>query len=190
MFDHFNLLAPFYERFISPPDGKAMRRYLQPDASLLLLDVGGGTGRVAHVLREDFAAIIIADVARGMLRQARRRGLDCVQTQSEQLPFASTFDRVLMVDAFHHVYNQEKTAHEMFRLLKPDGLLVIQEPDIQQWPIKVVAVLEKLALMRSHFLAAEAIAALFADLPAQVEVHRDGHQAWVLVRRLSASEEE
>ncbi len=184
MFDHFDLLAPVYERFIAPPDGETMRRYLQPAPSMRLLDVGGGTGRVAQVLREDFAAIVIADLSPGMLAQARARGLDCVLGQSERLPFAAAFDRVLMVDAFHHVLEQAETAREMFRALKPGGLLVIQEPDIRRWSIKLVALLEKLALMRSHFLSAEAISALFADLPARVEIHREGHQAWVLVHRL------
>ncbi len=184
MFDHFDVLAPVYERLISPPDRETMRRYLQPAPEMNLLDVGGGTGRVAQVLRDDFASIVIADLSAGMLKQARARGLDCVWAQSERLPFSAAFDRVLMVDAFHHVIEQAETARDMFRALKPGGLLVIQEPDIHRWVVKLIAVLEKMALMRSHFMAAEAIGALFAGLPAEVRWYREGHQAWVLVRRL------
>lgn len=184
MCDHFNFLAPFYERFIPPADGEKMRRYLCPAPGLTLLDAGGGTGRVAQTLRDDFDHIVIADFSAGMLRQARAKELDCVQAASESLPFGAVFDRVLMVDAFHHVADQRKTAQELFRALKPGGLLVLQEPDIHRFVVKIIAVAEKLALMRSHFLSVEQIADFYADLPAEVTIARDGFEAWLVVRRL------
>lgn len=185
MFDHFTFLAPWYERLIPPADGEKMRHHLQPSPGLTLLDAGGGTGRVAQSLREDFARIVVADISSGMLRQAHRKGFDCVRTMTESLPFDAVFDRVLMVDAFHHVAAQRQTARELFRVLKPGGLLVIQEPDIRRLVVKMIAITEKLALMRSHFLSAEQIAAFYADLPAEVTIQRDDFEAWVSVRRLS-----
>lgn len=41
-----------------------------------------------------------------------------------------------MVDALHHVINHAASAHEMFRVLKP-GLLIIEEPDIRTFGVKV-----------------------------------------------------
>jgi len=42
-----------------------------------------------------------------------------------------SFDRVLMVDALHHVVNQAETICELYRVLKPGGRLVIEEPDLR-----------------------------------------------------------
>ena len=50
-FDHFGLLAPLYERFIRIPDAGVLRRLLDVGPEHALLDVGGGTGRVARHFR-------------------------------------------------------------------------------------------------------------------------------------------
>ena len=90
-----------------------------------------------------------------------------------------------MVDALHHVCNQVQTAQELWRVLAPGGYLVIEEPDLRTFAVKLVAVAEKVALMRSHFLAPEAIAALFDPFTAQVRIETEekGFNAWVIVHK-------
>ena len=51
MFDHFGLLAPFYERVIPPPDLRRWQELLRLPVAGNLLDAGGGTGRVSAQLR-------------------------------------------------------------------------------------------------------------------------------------------
>jgi len=63
-------------------------------------------------------------------------------------------------------------------------VLLIEEPDIQTFYIKIVALLEKLALMRSHFLSPPHIAALFPHRQAEVSIETRGYNAWVIVKRL------
>ncbi len=46
--------------------------------------------------------------------------------------------------------------------MKPGGRLLIEEPDIERLGAKFVAPGEKLALMRSHFYAAEQIRGMIA----------------------------
>ncbi len=184
-FDHFDFLSPLYDRVIPPADGEKMRVHLSPQGDMILLDAGGGTGRVAQTLAQDFARIILADISLGMLAQARAKGFVCAAAHTENLPFADgSFDRVLMVDALHHVCDQRQTVRDLFRVLKPGGRLVIQEPNIRHFAVKLIALGEKLALMRSHFLNAHRIAALFDGLPARVDVLEDGAEAWVTVTRL------
>jgi hypothetical protein len=95
-----------------------------------------------------------------MLRQARAKGLPCVQADACRLPFADQrFDRVLAVDAFHHfawptaAEAQPLAAEQMLRVLAPRGRVVIGEPDIRVTGVKVIALVEKLLLMRSRILA-------------------------------------
>jgi demethylmenaquinone methyltransferase/2-methoxy-6-polyprenyl-1,4-benzoquinol methylase len=100
------------------------------------------------------------------------------------LPFAGgEFDRIVIVDALHHVHSQKATADELWRVLAPGGRLVIEEPDVRRIAVKFVAIAEKIALMRSHFLAPGAIANLFSQQEASVEVVEDGFNAYVVVTK-------
>ncbi len=95
-----------------------------------LLDVGGGTGRVAQSLGCATCALTVADVSRKMLKLAKAKpGLVSVCCAAEALPFPSkSFERIIMVDALHHVASQPATAGELWRILKPGGRLLIEEP--------------------------------------------------------------
>jgi demethylmenaquinone methyltransferase/2-methoxy-6-polyprenyl-1,4-benzoquinol methylase len=86
-----------------------------------------------------------------------------------------------MVDALHHVIHHADSAREMFRVLKPGGVLVIEEPDIRTFGVKLIALGEKLLLMRSHFLTPDQILGLFPDGEKTVKA-KDGN-AWVIVKK-------
>ena len=181
--DHFGLLAPYYERFIKPKPPEKLWEIAKMPTDGALLDIGGGTGRIAQFMRTKASQVVVADLSLDMLHQARDKGgLDTTCAISEQLPFrAETFDRVLMVDALHHVYDQKRTIDELWRVLKPGGRLVIEEPDLNTFAVKLVAIAEKIALMRSHFLAPNAIIALFDEHTQGARYIKDGHTAWVIV---------
>ena len=175
MLDHFAILAPFYEQLIKPKRPDQLLHLTKLPTTGLLLDVGGGTGRVTQV--------VLADLSVEMLQQASsKNGLISVGSASESLPFASGyFDRIIMVDALHHVYDQAQTASELWRVLKPGGRLVIEEPDLVKGAVKLVALAEKLALMRSHFLTPQEIAAMFASYDAGTQIERHGVISWVII---------
>ena len=154
LFDHFNLIAPYYDRWFQSTEPDKLRSILDIPVAGKVLDAGGGTGRVSQLLRVQDASFVIADELFGMLKQAlHKAGLAPVCTQAERLPFADGyFDRIVMVDALHHVLDSRQTAAELWRVLKAGGRLVIEEPDIRTLAVKLVALAEKLLLMRSHFL--------------------------------------
>jgi demethylmenaquinone methyltransferase/2-methoxy-6-polyprenyl-1,4-benzoquinol methylase len=185
MIDHFDLLAPIYERLIPPSDAEQLRTLLELSPEHTLLDAAGGTGRVSGALVGAAARIVVCDASPCMLRQARRKGLETVQTELERLPFAdATFDRILLVDAFHHVKDQRVAIRELLRVLKPSGRLVIEEPDVRRLPVRCVALLEKLFLMRSHFKSPNAMMTMISELGGcPTLVHEDHFRAWIVVHR-------
>lgn len=139
MLDHFGLLAPFYDRIFPPPDPTQLRQLPDLPAPGLMLDVGGGTGRIAALLQPLVGRLIISDPSAKMMRQAQNKGhltsgrLLPVQGHAERLPFPdAAFARVLVVDALHHFHNQRQAVHELARVLQPGGRLVIEEPDINR----------------------------------------------------------
>jgi demethylmenaquinone methyltransferase/2-methoxy-6-polyprenyl-1,4-benzoquinol methylase len=75
-----------------------------------------------------------------------------------------------MMDALHHVRDQHLTASELWRVLTPGGRIVIVEPDIRKPMVKIIALGEKLLLMRSHFLSSGGIASLFRNPDARIGV--------------------
>jgi len=60
-------------------------------------------------------------------------------------------------------------------------VLVIEEPDIRTFGVKLIAIAEKLLLMRSHFLAPDAILELFKS--GEKQVRSEGGTAWVIVKK-------
>lgn len=188
LLDHFGILAPFYERFIPLRQVQELIARAGLPVPGLLLDAGGGTGRVAKGLEGLAGEIVVADLSFGMLRQTQGWPLlTAVNSHAECLPFSNeSFERVIMVDALHHVCSHAETAAELWRVLKPGGRIVIEEPDIRRLAVKAVAVAEKIALMRSHFISPARIAALFPDPKAQVTIDSEGFNAWVIIEKLAA----
>jgi len=182
LFDHFDILAPLYDRLIRLPEGDILAKMAGLPVSGLLLDAGGGTGRVAQRLVDRSGQVVIADSSVKMLRQALSKdGLDVVGSEIESLPFGDgCFERVVIVDTFHHLSDQGRSLTELWRVLMPGGRLVIEEPDIRRFPVKLVALAEKLALFRSHFVPAEQIASHLDSFGARTVVRRDGHTVWVI----------
>ncbi len=189
IFDHFSILAPFYDRLISVPDTKILEIILGIPDSGILMDAGGGTGRIAQTMTNRYNQVVVVDASIGMLKQAANKdSLSTVCAFSEILPFSDgMFERIIMIDALHHVINQRNTAKELWRVLKPEGRLVIEEPDVTRFPVKIIALAEKLALMRSKFLDPEAIVSLFPRTEARLNIIRDNLSAWVVIDKLSKS---
>jgi ubiquinone/menaquinone biosynthesis C-methylase UbiE len=180
-FDHFAAIAPLYARVLYSKTA-VMRELADLPVSGRLLDVGGGTGRVSSAIHDLVDQVIVADVSFGMLDKADRSLLKPVCSGSESLPFAdNSFERVIMVDALHHVIHHADTAREMFRVLKPGGVLVIEEPDIRTFGVKLIALAEKLLLMRSHFLDVDQIVRLFPD--SEKTIRAEDGNAWVIVKK-------
>ena len=120
LIDHFDLLAPIYDRAIGPPDREQLQRLLGLPIDGPLLDVGGGTGRVAQILRDLGQEVIILDASLPMLKQAQAKGFRTINAYGERLPFADgTFERILIVDAIHHVANVPQVLAEFCRVLRP-----------------------------------------------------------------------
>lgn len=183
--DHFSFLAPFYDRVFAGMDPSRLRELLALPARRLL-DVGGGTGRVAALLASDVEQIVLADPSRGMLRGAKAKdGLLATRAEAERLPYRNgAFERILIVDAFHHFNDQRKAAPELLRVLAPGGRLVIEEMNYERLPVKLVALGEKLALMGSRFYRAGDLGCLFEGAGRRVTVYADDPiNVWVVVEK-------
>ena len=183
--DLFHWLAPLYDRIFQFSDPTRLLTLLEPAPEHRLLDVGGGTGRVTHTLVDHVCQACVIDASVGMLLQARTKGLCAYQGAAERLPFPDgAFDRILVVDAFHHFRDWSQATHELIRVLQPDGRLVIKEPDIRNRTVKLIALAERLLLMRSRFYAPADLARLFQATGATVTLYDEGQGLyWAVIER-------
>jgi len=62
-------------------------------------------------------------------------------------------------------------------------LIVIQEPDIRKFSIKLIALAEKIALMRSHFLSSAEIAGLFRSRHCVISLVDEDQSTWVIIMK-------
>jgi ubiquinone/menaquinone biosynthesis C-methylase UbiE len=178
---HFRFAAPLYDRLFASPDPDQLRRLLDLPVAGRILDVGGGTGRVAQALRGLADEVVVLDESTAMLQQARLKGLTASRGQAERLPFPDgAFGRILVVDAFHHLQDQQRAAVELLRVLAPRGRIVIEEPNIEHASVRLLALAEKLALMRSHFCSPAALQQIFDAAGGQVRLVRQGMNFWAI----------
>ena len=183
-FDHFNLITGIYDKAGDFNLSEPLQGLLSLSPDNLLLDAGGGTGRVSAVLRGRVRNVVVADTSLGMLRHASTKFLITACAAVESLPFLShTFDRILMMDALHHVLDQGQTARELWRVLAPGGRIVIAEPDIHKMAVKALAIGEKVLLMRSHFLSGGSIRALFSGSTSRTSIFKEGFNVYVVVEK-------
>ena len=161
MRDDFKLVAKIYDRIIKPKDEISWQKLIcdfNPDSTLL--DVGGGTGRIADAMEKCFNRIIIYDASLPMLKEIknRNRKIDRVCGKVENLALQKNyFDAIIMVDTLHHVEDHQKAILSILSALKPGGIFVLEEPDIRKFPVKLIALMEKLLFMRSQFLKPQEI---------------------------------
>lgn len=86
------------------------------------LDVGVGTGIFASRLKVQVGI----DASKRMLKISAKRGVQVVEALAEFSPFIDeTFDYVLMTVTLCFLDNPETALKEIYRILRPNGVLVV-----------------------------------------------------------------
>lgn len=155
----------------------------------LVLDIGGGTGRVAR--RLSAPRVVVVDRERAMLRRARAKRLDVVLADARALPFRSgSAPGIVMVDACHHVPDHPLLFAECARALAPDGRLVVEEFDPESFGGRWVERVERWLAFGSVFHRPPELLALAtsAGLEARIERWTDRDYALVASRPRGKSE--
>ena len=129
---------PFYQTYKA-----RVRALLRPQPRRRYLELGGGTGDDARMLAQTSAAqVVMLDLSKTMARAACQRGLlNALVGNGAQLPFASqSFDGCWADRTFQHLPHPEATLHELVRVLRPGGRIVVVDPD---YDTQVVAVADQ-----------------------------------------------
>jgi ubiquinone/menaquinone biosynthesis C-methylase UbiE len=99
-----------------------------------VLDIGCGTGALMMLIHDGKkdAKLFGVDISEEMIKVAQaklRNAADLTVSESEKLPFESgSFDLVLCTFSFHHHPNPTVVFREMYRVLSPEGRIIMADP--------------------------------------------------------------
>ncbi len=110
-------------------DRMAIRKLL-PKRMEKFADIGGGYGRLANEYLKRAHKIYLFDYSKTELEQAKEIYGDKIETRAGDiynLPFKDgELDGLMMVRVTHHLKDMPKAVAELYRVLKPGGVAVIE----------------------------------------------------------------
>ena len=101
-----------------------------------LLDIGCGDGSFSAVLANFSDRVYGVDIAKKAVDLARKKGIKAHVTDvdTEKLPFKKDFFEIIFCgEIIEHLFDPDHLLDEMYRVLKPKGILIITTPNLSSW---------------------------------------------------------
>lgn len=100
----------------------------------IVLDIASGEGYGSYLLSEKAKKVVSVDLDISTIQLAKQKykkdNLEFHTGDINQLSFDNdTFDVVICLETIEHVPHPDKALHELTRVLKPDGILIISTPN-------------------------------------------------------------
>lgn len=154
----FRWTAPLFKiwgRRWSEEDFRLLAGWLRPCVRPggIIVDLGGGTGALgAGIARELEARAVIVDPTPQMLQRVDPLPWVSVRlARAESLPFPDGYcDALLCSDAFHHFRDQEAAGHEISRVVRTGGRVLVLDLD-PKGVARLWVGLERLLREPAHF---------------------------------------
>ncbi|WKZ30588.1 MAG: class I SAM-dependent methyltransferase [Candidatus Dojkabacteria bacterium] len=112
---------------------RLLQKYAPNQENKVIMDVGGAYGRLSPLYRDTFKHFVISDYSTIELRHAAKdlekykEKMNLVAMNVYKVPFQNdTFDTLMSVRLIHHIASPEIMMEEMYRILKPGGIFILE----------------------------------------------------------------
>lgn len=182
----FKLLAPIYSKINlnAKKTFRKINKFGQFQKSDTVLDLGGGSGRIAKFFVGQVKQITVLDASPEMIEECQKQNdaITCILGTTEKLPFQNnSFDKIIVIDAFHHFIKQPQTAQKISQILKPGGKIIIEEFNPQKFLGWLAAKIEKAIIPGSNFLSPQVLSNIFRNLELKTELVNENGTVYYLV---------
>ena len=115
------------------------KRIVEIKNSGRILDIGCGKGIFLNYMRKFGWDVFGIEISPIVIKYAKENfNLDILMGSLEEHKFSSHFfDVITLYDVLEHLPHPFHTLKEIYRILKPDGLLVFSVPNIYSWQAKI-----------------------------------------------------
>ena len=146
---YFDRLGDDFDRWMSDYDVSRRIVLIQGMASTLVgglqgkrvLEIGAGTGRISRALKERGACLTVNDVSSRLVEKVSVE-VGCAGLPGDccAMPCAdSAFDVVVSSECIEHTADPYEAIAEMYRVLRPGGMLILTTPNKLWYPVLLVA---------------------------------------------------
>lgn len=150
-----------------------------PSSNATMLEVGCGDGELAFQLKSLGYRIIAVDSSAEAIEHARQLGVDARIARWPQFE-GEPFDLILFTRSLHHIHPLEEAVERAHRLLKPPGLVIVEDfayeealPATVEWFYGVLTLLEA---CKKLSLESDSFAKTLLTGKGRFEVWRDRHR--------------
>jgi len=169
-----------------------MRALVPANPPRRILDVGCGTGLNALHLSKLGHTVIGIDLSPVAIGKFCDKGLEghVVDIETDPLPFADgSFDMIYASEVIEHSVDTREFLIQLYRVLKPDGLLLLSTPNSAFWPYRLLACLGQTATECQHpghvrFFSKRSLGRAVEDAGFQIDKFGARHMYLVLGRRV------
>lgn len=131
----------------------------------LVLDIGGGTGKLADYISKDCKAVYVLDESKGMLSKvkANTKVVPILGDGLDTGLAGNSIDVVIMSDVLHHIKNQKGLIGEIYRILRDGGKLIILDLEKKHLGIRILRIFENILFGRLYFRTSQEVKDLIKD---------------------------
>lgn len=164
----FDKVHKHYDNFINLFNLNKMyeiKDVLELKGDEVVVDIGGGIGRLAEYLSQSCKGVYILDESEGMISKVKANPkVVAVLGNALETPFESgSFDIVIMSDVLHHIEKQSALMKEISRILKKNGSLLIMDFEKKHIKTKLLRAFEYVLFGRLYFRTGDEVINLMKD---------------------------
>lgn len=156
----FDRVFEKYDRFIEIMNfdkSEEIKEMLDLRGDEIVLDIGGGTGKLAEYLGDHCKKAYVLDESLGMLSKVKE-GKNIIPVLGDALDTdfdSESVDVITVSDVLHHIENQDKLIGEVHRLLKKGGKLVVLDFERSHFKTRILGMFEYILFGKLYYRTGE-----------------------------------